>query len=152
MNSNVQTFLFGSRSDFNYLCHLVVTELKEKYPNIKRVVYTCKGETCVLESERQKWEEIYARLPRGKRLLLGAEEEFEYKTKYTSGKASYVERNRAMIDDSDYCLVYYDKNYLPERRKCSPKGIGYYQPKSGTALAYDYAKQKKKVLINILQD
>ena len=28
VNHNVLTFLFGSRSDFDYLCHLVVTELK----------------------------------------------------------------------------------------------------------------------------
>ena len=27
----VDTFLFGSRSKFDELCHIVVTELKEKY-------------------------------------------------------------------------------------------------------------------------
>ena len=32
VNHNVLTFLFGSRSDFDYLCHLVVTEL-----NIQRL-------------------------------------------------------------------------------------------------------------------
>ena len=32
VNHNVLIFLFGSRSDFDYLCHLVVTELREKYP------------------------------------------------------------------------------------------------------------------------
>ena len=31
-NHNVLIFLFGSRSDFDYLCHWVVTELREKYP------------------------------------------------------------------------------------------------------------------------
>ena len=31
---NVQTFLFGSRSNFNDLCHSVVSQLKEKYQNI----------------------------------------------------------------------------------------------------------------------
>ena len=36
VNHNVLIFLFGSRSDFDYLCHLVVTELKEKYPNITK--------------------------------------------------------------------------------------------------------------------
>lgn len=66
---------------------------------------------------------------------LCVKEEIEYKTKYTSGRVSYVERNQAMINDSDYCIFYYDENY---------------QPKSGTALAYTYAKQKKKQIINIL--
>ena len=33
-NSNVDTFLFGSRSEFNDLCYEIVSFLKEKYPNI----------------------------------------------------------------------------------------------------------------------
>lgn len=61
-----------------------------------------------------------------------------------------MERNQAMINDSDYCVFYYDKNYQPEMRKYSKRSIGYYQPKSGTALAYAYAKQKKKIMLNIL--
>lgn len=62
VNQNVEIFLFGSRSNFDYLCHLVVTELKEKYRDIKRIAYTCKSETCVLESKRDKWEEKYYKL------------------------------------------------------------------------------------------
>ena len=148
---NVQTFLFGSRSDFDDLCHLVVTELKEHYPEIKRIAYTCSHETCTLESERAYWEEIYSHVHKREVHLLGVEEEFEHKTKYTSGRASYIERNQAMINDSDYCVFYYDKNYRPEMRKYSKRHIGYYQPNSGTALAYNYARQKRKILINLLQ-
>ena len=149
VNHDVLTFLFGSRSDFNYLCHLLVTELKEKYPNIIRKCYTCRSETCTLENEREHWEEIYSHFKKVKVTLLGVEEEVEHKAKYTSGRASYVERNQAMINDSDYCIFYYDKNYQPEMRKYSKRSIGYYQPKSGTALAYAYAKQKKKIVINV---
>ena len=54
-----------------------------------------------------------------------------------------------MIETSDYCIFYYDENYEPEMRKYSRHSIGYYQPKSGTALAYTYAKQKKKHIINV---
>ena len=151
INHNVLTFLFGSRSNFDYLCHLVVTELKEKYPDIKRIAYTCKSETCTLENERQKWEKIYSHFQKREICLLGVEEEFEYKTKYTAGRASYVERNQAMIRDSNYCIFYYDENYQPQLRKYSKRSIVYYQPKSGTALAYTYAKQKRKILINIAQ-
>lgn len=116
VNHNVLTFLFGSRSDFDYLCHLVVTKLKEKYPNIKRISYTCRSETCTLESERAYWEEIYSHLKKEKVALLGVEEEVEHKTKYTSGRASYVERNQAMINDSVYCVFYYNEN-LPTRNE-----------------------------------
>ena len=152
VNHNVLTFLFGSRSDFDYLCHLVVTELKEKYPNIIRKCYTCRSETCTLESEREHWEGIYSHFRKEKVTLLGVEEEVEHKTKYTSGRASYVERNQAMINNSDYCVFYYDENYEPEMRKYSKRSIGYYQPKSGTALAYAYAKQKKKEVINLFKN
>ena len=150
VQKNVTRFLFGSRSNFDLLCHLIVTELKEKYQNIKRIAYTCRSESCILENEREKWERIYFDVHKTEVRLLGVEEEVEHKTKYTSSRASYVERNQAMIDDSDYCIFYYDENYRPELRKQSKRDIGYYQPKSGTALAFAYAKRKKKVLINVI--
>ena len=34
---NIDTFLFGSKSRFNDLCHELVTAIKEKYPHIKRI-------------------------------------------------------------------------------------------------------------------
>lgn len=150
VEENVLTFLFGSRSDFDALCHLVVTELKEKYKDIKRIAYTCRHETCVLEDERQRWGKIYSHFKKREVFLLGVEEEGQHKNKYTSGRASYIERNEAMIDCSDFCIFYYDENYQPETRKRSKGGI-YYQPKSGTKLAYEYAKRKKKIIINVIQ-
>lgn len=82
--------------------------------------------------------------------MLCVDEEFEHKTKYTSGKASYVERNQAMIDNSDYCIFHYNENYKPQPRKQSKRDITYYQPKSGTTIAYKYAKQKKKEILTFL--
>ena len=67
-----------------------------------------------------------------------------------AGKASYVERNQEMINNSKFCVVYYDENYLPPRRKNSRRDLFDYQPKSGTAVAYDYAVKKKKEIINVL--
>lgn len=150
VNKNVSIFLFGSNSEFNDLCHKVVTQLKQSYTFIKRISYTCKSEVCILECERLKWEEIYSNTLKQEVHLLGFEEEFEHKTKYVSGKAGYVERNYAMINDSDYCVFYYDEDYLPPKRKRASADISFYQPKSGTDLAYKYAIQKNKVIINIL--
>ena len=65
-----------------------------------------------------------------------------------AGRASYVERNQEMIYHSKFCVVYYDENYLPPRRKNSRRDLFDYQPKSGTAVAYDYAVKKKKEIIN----
>ena len=54
-----------------------------------------------------------------------------------------------MINKSDFCVVYYDKNYQPPRRKSNNRDSPYYQPKSGTGVAYNYAMKKKKIIINI---
>lgn len=149
LEKNVVHFLFGSRSNFDYICHKIVTELKVKYPNIQRKCYTCSSETCTLEKDRNYWEKIYSSTYQKKIQLLGVEEEVHYKTKYVSGKASYIERNQSMINDSDYCIFYYDTNYKPNLRKISKSSNNYYQPKSGTMLSYQYAKSKKKYIINI---
>ena len=136
VNEHVKRFLFGSKSDFNDLCHRIVTKLKAKYPEIKRVGYTCKSESVVLENEREKWEQRLSQVEKREVRLLGVEEEFEHKTKYVSGKASYIERNQAMIDDSDFCVFYYNEK------------TEYYNSNSGTAIAFKYAKRKKKMIKN----
>lgn len=53
-----------------------------------------------------------------------------------------------MIDKGDYCIFYYDENYLPSKRKKFKICALDYQPKSGTSLAYKYAEQKKKNIKN----
>ncbi len=145
----VRTFAFGSRSQFNELCYDVVTSLKEVYPVIKRFYLTCKSEDCCLEKDREKEEAILRRVLKKDVRLKGFEEEIEHKTKYSSGRASYVERNRALIDMSDFCMFYYNPNYLPPTRKAYKSALSSYQPKSGTALAFAYATQKKKHIINM---
>ena len=145
----VGVFLFGSKSQFDDLCRYVVSSLKEKYPYLKRVAYTARSEGCVLECEREQKEQRLSHFFNQSIRLTGVEEEFEHNSKYTAGKAGYIERNQAMIDASDYCVFYYDLEYKPKKRKVSKKAIDYYQPKSGTALAYAYAEKKKKNIINI---
>ena len=77
--------------------------------------------------------------------------EYEHPTKYTSGRASYVERNQAMINDSDFFVFYFDETYKPPRRKYGKHYLTDYQPKSGTAVAYAYALQKKKQIYNLCE-
>ena len=54
-----------------------------------------------------------------------------------------------MIDQSDLCLFYYNAEYLPPTRQFNHRSCRRYQPKSGTELAYKYALQKKREIINI---
>ncbi len=121
VEKQVDTFLFGSKSRFNSLCLELVTEIKEKYPHIKRVY---------VRAEYPYISEHY------KNYLLESYEDTYYPEKImNSGRASYVERNYEMIDNSQFCIVYYDEQSTPTTRK------------SGTKIALDYAmKQYKKII------
>ena len=113
IEKQVDTFLFGSKSRFNSLCLEVVTEIKEKYPHIKRVYV------------RAKYPYISEHY---KNYLLENYEDTYYPEKImNSGRAAYVERNYEMIDNSQFCIVYYDERGVQTNRK------------SGTKIALDYA-------------
>ena len=129
----VDTFLFGSKSDFDKLCLAVVTELKYKYPHIQRVY---------VRAEFQYIGDDY------KAYLLQSYDDTYYPERISgSGRAAYVERNQIMIDCSNVCIIYYNENYLPPKRKSSQRDLLPYQPRSGTRIAYEYAQKKKKSII-----
>lgn len=132
---NVTDFYFGSKSEFDDLCHKVATELKTKYPYIKRVYV------------RSSFQHIPDWYEDG--LLEHYEATYFPDHIEKAGKASYVERNQEMINQSKFCVIYYDENYAPPRRKNSKRDITDYQPKSGTKVAYDYAVKKKCEIINV---
>ena len=124
VEKKVDTFLFGSRSRFNSLSLELVTEIKEKYPHIKRIY---------VRAEYPYISENY------KNYLLESYEDTYYPEKImNSGRASYIERNCEMIDNSHYCVVYCDiSNALTA-------------PKSGAQIALDYAIKKCKNVISVL--
>lgn len=136
-DENVDTFLFGSKSEFNSLCHEIVTRLKEKYPKIKRVYVRAEYP---LISDKY---ELY--------ILEDYEDTYFPEHMINAGKASYVERNYYMIDESQVCVVYYSPDYAPPCRKSSRQSVTYCQPKSGTKYAYEYARKKQKIIINVLE-
>lgn len=134
-DENIDTFLFGSKSEFDALCHETVTELKEKYPHIKRIY---------VRAEYPYIDDHY------KAVLLKDYEDTYFPAHMTeAGKASYIERNCYMIDNSRVCVVYYNPDYAPPRRKATRKSLTDRQPKSGTKLAYDYAIRKCKTIIHL---
>ena len=135
INYGVDTFYFGSKSEFNSLCYKMVSKLKEKYPHINRVY---------VRSEFPDISNDYTEY------ILKSYENTYYPDKIrNSGRSSYVERNQHMIDLCEYCMVYYIEGYLPPKRRNSRKDLTDYQPKSGTQIAYDYAVHKMKTVINI---
>lgn len=133
--SNVNIFLFGSKSEFDRLCREVVAELKEKHPHIHRIYI--RAEFPYIDDNYEKY------------LLQTCDETYYSACAVNGGKAVYIERNREMINRSKFCVVYYDEKYLPPRRKNSRRGLLDYQPKSGTKLAYDYALKRGCVIKNL---
>ena len=136
INKKVNIFLFGSKSEFDKLCLKTVTELKRKHPHIKRIY---------VRALYQHINDSY------KDYLLESYEDTYYPEHIeNSGKAAYVERNHEMINKSKFCVVYYDENYLPARRRNSRRDLTDYQPKSGTKIAYEYATKKGLNIINVI--
>ena len=144
------TFLFGSRSEFDSLCWEVVTELQNQYPNIKRVSYNAPHESAITsKEERQQLEQIYSKLIGGEVHLKDYEAAVNSQKAKNATKDAYIMRNQEMIDNSDVCVFYYNKDYLPPRRKQSKSHVFDYQPPSGTAIAFEHAKRKKKTIKNL---
>lgn len=135
----IDYFLFGSKSQFDDICYKVVTDLKSKYPNIQRVYVRAESEYIDGEGSRAYREG----------LLEHYEDTYYPECVSGAGKAVYVKRNQHMIDKSSVCVVYYDENYMPPRRKQSRHDLFDYQPKSGTDVAYKYAEKKKRKIINL---
>ncbi len=121
---NVHNFLFGSKSQFNDLCHEVVSNMKKRYPYIKRIY---------VRAEYQDINDDY------KKYILEGYEQTCFPDKVMgAGRAAYVKRNFEMIKNSNFCVVYYDYKYNPITRK------------SGTKIAFEYATKLKRKIINAL--
>ena len=124
IDKKVDTFLFGSKSRFNDLCLETVTKARKKYPHIRRVYV------------RAEYPHISGQY---ERYLLERYEYTYYPEKIlNSGRASYVERNYEMINNSRYCIFYYNEFSCPTTRK------------SGTKIALDYASKHHKEIITIV--
>ena len=123
VDKKVNTFLFGSKSQFNSLCLQLVTEIKEKYPHIKRIYV--RAEYPFISEDYKKY------------LLERYEDTYYPEHIMGSGRAAYVERNYEMINRSHFCIVYYNEQTAPITRK------------SGTKIAVDYALKQGKHIIRL---
>lgn len=120
LKENVIKFIFGSKSRFDNICYEETTKLKEKYSHIIRIY---------IRAEYPEIDDNYER-------YLLAKYEQTYFAKNAFGKSAYITRNREMIDESDFCIIYFKENCLPKNRT------------SGTKSAFDYAdKIQKKIIL-----
>ena len=136
ISKGIDTFYFGSKSQFDNLCYEIVTDLKSTFPNIRRVY---------VRAEYQYADEYL------KYLLQHYEDTFYPAQVVGSGKAVYVRRNQVMIDASDYCLFYYNPDYVVPLRQTKytlPTRVAH----SGTKLAYEYALSRNKKILNLYEN
>lgn len=112
-------FIFGDRSEFNDMCYKIVTEKRKCFPKIQRIHFGTNYENADEYTE--------------KFLKIGYEDSICPKGISKAGKSVYIQRNFAMIDESEICVFYYDGGIL----------------KSGTATAFKYASNKNKKIINL---
>ncbi len=118
LERGVTVFLFGSRSEFNTMCYEAVSKLKEKYAYISRIYV--RGEYLNIGEDYKKY------------LLSKYEHTYFPEQAINAGKLVYIIRNRVMIDESDICIFYFDK----ERNV-------------GTRYAYEYAVNHRKKIFNL---
>ena len=120
------TFLFGSKSEFNDICYDVVTKLKETYPYIRRIE---------VRATNEHLPQMYIDIT-----LKYYEETVFPESVSGAGYRSYIKRNQAMIDMCDILITYFDKEYCQLAGKTS-----------GTRTAVEYAQNKKKRVLNLYE-
>lgn len=131
--AGADTFLFGSRSEFDQIAWEVVTQLQKQYPYLQRVAHNAPHETVFLSrAESQRYEQIYYQQAGRRVYFPDYEQAVNAQHLRNATKNVYLARNQMMIDDSDVGIFYYD-----------------YRPRGGAAAAFAYAKQKKKKIINL---
>lgn len=120
-NNNVDTFIAGGAIGFDMLAALTILEIKKTYPNIKLVVMLPCKNSDKLWREFDKQKQEY--------LLANADEIIHISQDYYSG--CMHKRNREMIDNSQYCIAYLEKQ------------------EGGTFYTVNYAQQKGKTILNL---
>lgn len=125
----IKNFLFGSKSNFDKLCYDAVSSLMRKYPHIKRIYI--RTNSPYPSKEYQNY-------------LLELYDKSVFPTcLFGANRAIYVLRNKFMIDNSAYCIFYFN----PQRKNVVREGKRF--AKSGTNIAYNYALTKKKQIFNL---
>ena len=118
-------------------------------PNCKSKSIATHETAFTSKAERESCEQFFSRIAKCEVHYTDYEEAVSSTKSINANKNAYIMRNQEMIDNSDVCIFYYNKDYLPPKRKAPNKFLPDYQPKSGTAIAYAYAVQKKKQIYNM---
>ena len=134
-NQDVDTFLFGSRSQFDELCLKIVTEIKEIRPHIRRIYV--RAEYPYISADYEKY------------LLTFYDETYMPENIIHAGKAIYIERNRHMIDSSDICIFFFKNQNNKLTESGSENRYSLHPSVIGTKTAYENAIKQNKKMLNL---
>ena len=135
IRNGADTFLFGSRSKFDSICLEIITDIKQRFPHIRRVY---------VRAEYPNISEDYRRY-----LLSMYDETYFPENVKRAGRASYVKRNFDMIDKADVCVFYYNESYVPQSKATEMLP---HSSVSGTKIAFEYARTQGKKVINLYSE
>ena len=138
----VRKFLFGCNSEFNDLCHQIVTSFKQTYPDIVRINYPLASSAKIISKTKQDLEETLKKFYQHNIYICDYD---EFVTPFESSKSGgylYIKRNFEMVKNSDL-IVAYLRNAKSKNNKTNRT------TNSGTKLAVDFAINLKKDIIYI---
>ena len=140
INVGIRNFLFGSNSEFNDLCHQIVTSFKEIYPNIVRTNYPLSQNARVTPTGKLELEQTLKKLYK-KIFYICDYDNFATATN-SNGSFAYIKRNFFMIENANLVVVYL-RDIKSKNNKTGQI------TNSGTKLAVDFAIKLKKDIIYI---
>lgn len=137
IKKGVRIFILGDHSAFSDLCYNMLTQLKKDYPYIKRVHF--RPNYLFFDNHTKRFPDC------------GYEHSVCLGNTAFARKSAYLKRNQAMIKESDICVFYYNDKYQTKYNKTINRPLENTIPKSGTMLAYEYAKSQNKKTINLFE-
>lgn len=144
VEDGTEIFMFGSKSEFRDVCFDIVTQFKVSNNNIKTVGCPCNGELFYLQKDKYTQEmTIYNTL--NKKINVQG---FDEINQFNNEGLSYFDRNKNMIESSDFCVFYFKKeeHILPSKYKTRLTKL---QSVNEENLVLDYAKKLNKQIISI---
>ncbi len=109
---NVATFYFGGQSDFDDICHEIVTKLQLTRPHIKRICIPCRHESVIFKHEKEEIDRRYNNFFKREYNVKDFDEQIRLDNVILAGNWAYSQRNKEMINRSNICVLYYNENYL----------------------------------------
>lgn len=141
VENGAEEFLFASGITFNRICLDVVTELKIKYPHIRRIFITMY--------------KVYRKRDRDY-LMKCFDSLKEPENSREKGQFPSIKANQKIIDECDYLIAYYDKN--AKCKYCYYEDVkislndNQTQPKSEIKVALNYAFSNNVDFVNLFEE